>query len=437
MKKKIIISITIVLIFASILFVPSIFLVPSKIEFLGTQVGVVTYDKLDERLTSILDEYQFTLKGDSEIVLTSQELGIELKDDYLNTVRAEASAIWLLGKENYTMMNDDLFSVNSDVLKESLLKLQTTGEVSSNAKIIFDGENFKITPEIQGTALDLNALELALIEAVNANKTSLELKDFYSKPAIVTTDLEDSLSELNNLLSKEYKVIFGMETSSIDPSMIVQYININEDGSYQIDETGINKMLVELTYEYDSNISNSELFETKTYYIDDLTSSFISQINDSDDQEVMITAREEKVSRTLTQKANTSLKTYVEVNITSQHLWYYVDGKLVLDSPVVTGNMSEDNWATPPGTFEIMYKQEDQVLNGASYGYDYAVPVEYWMPISPDGVGFHDGDWIPAEEFGTDRYIENGSHGCINLPPDVAKQFYSMVETGTTVFVTP
>ena len=30
--------------------------------------------------------------------------------------------------------------------------------------------------------------------------------------------------------------------------------------------------------------------------------------------------------------------TYVEINITRQHLWFYKDGKLITQGPVVTGN---------------------------------------------------------------------------------------------------
>ena len=35
--------------------------------------------------------------------------------------------------------------------------------------------------------------------------------------------------------------------------------------------------------------------------------------------------------------------TYVEIDYTSQHLWYYKDGSLVTDTGIVSGNISRGN----------------------------------------------------------------------------------------------
>ena len=47
--------------------------------------------------------------------------------------------------------------------------------------------------------------------------------------------------------------------------------------------------------------------------------------------------------------------------------------------------------------------------------------------------GFHDAEWQWA--FGDDMYIDNGSHGCVNLPLEVAEQLYGFVYPGMPVFV--
>ena len=62
---------------------------------------------------------------------------------------------------------------------------------------------------------------------------------------------------------------------------------------------------------------------------------------------------------------------------------------------------------------------------------EYETPVDYWMPVTHSGVGFHDAPWQPA--FGGDLYWTNGSHGCINMPWDGAAALYSMVAAGTPV----
>ena len=119
--------------------------------------------------------------------------------------------------------------------------------------------------------------------------------------------------------------------------------------------------------------------------------------------------------------------TYVEVNLTAQHLFYYKNGALVVESDFVSGNESK-GWSTPAGAFGLYYKQRDKTLRGE----DYATPVSFWMPFN-GGVGFHDATW--RSRFGGSDYIRNGSHGCVNLPYNVAKTLYENIEAGCAVLV--
>ena len=64
--------------------------------------------------------------------------------------------------------------------------------------------------------------------------------------------------------------------------------------------------------------------------------------------------------------------------------------------------------------------------------YEYETPVQYWMPFN-GGVGFHDASWQAS--FGGDVYTYNGSHGCINLPPDKAAELYEIIDTETPIVV--
>lgn len=63
-----------------------------------------------------------------------------------------------------------------------------------------------------------------------------------------------------------------------------------------------------------------------------------------------------------------------------------------------------------------------QLANGK---YEYETKVNYWMPFN-GGIGFHDASWQPY--FGGDRYLEGGSHGCINMPPDSAAELYNIIQ---------
>ena len=119
--------------------------------------------------------------------------------------------------------------------------------------------------------------------------------------------------------------------------------------------------------------------------------------------------------------------TYIEVDIGRQHMWYFINGQLVLNTPVVTG--LPPHWATPRGTFYIMWKASPTVLVGPTW----RAPVSYWMQITSSGVGFHDATWQPW--FGGSRYLTNGSHGCINMPLGAAAELYRRAANGTKVII--
>ena len=117
--------------------------------------------------------------------------------------------------------------------------------------------------------------------------------------------------------------------------------------------------------------------------------------------------------------------TYVEIDYTNQHLYYYENGKAVLDSDCVTGNINRGN-GSPDGVFKIVYKQSPATLVGEDYESD----VTYFMPFAYN-VGFHDASW--RSKFGGDIYKHSGSHGCVNVPFETAKKLYKKLAVGTPV----
>lgn len=120
--------------------------------------------------------------------------------------------------------------------------------------------------------------------------------------------------------------------------------------------------------------------------------------------------------------------TYIEISIDKQHLWFYLDGKLYLETDVVTGN-DVDGYRTPTGNFSIL--EHDQGAN--LVGDDYSTYVNYWMCFLGGGFGIHDADW--RSSFGGDIYKGNGSHGCVNTPYDKVKEIFEHTEIGTPVYI--
>ena len=51
------------------------------------------------------------------------------------------------------------------------------------------------------------------------------------------------------------------------------------------------------------------------------------------------------------------------------------------------------------------------------------------------GYGLHDSTWREADEYGGDVYLRSGSHGCINMPLELAQKVDSTVHVGTKVIL--
>ena len=113
---------------------------------------------------------------------------------------------------------------------------------------------------------------------------------------------------------------------------------------------------------------------------------------------------------------------FVVVDIGEQKLYLYNNDELCYMTPVTTG---KDTTPSDKGLFKIYYKERKTYLMNNSF-------VEYWMPYN-GGEGLHDASW--RSEFGKEDYKYNGSHGCINIPPEITDEIYETVSVGTKVLV--
>ena len=115
----------------------------------------------------------------------------------------------------------------------------------------------------------------------------------------------------------------------------------------------------------------------------------------------------------------------IVVSISSQMLYYYEYGQVVLSSPVVTGK----NNATPRGHYSVLRKSRNVTLKGD----DYESFVNYWIAFRGNSYGLHDASW--RSSFGGSIYRYNGSHGCVNMPYYNVQRLYNMVSIGTPVII--
>ncbi|MEJ7763504.1 MAG: L,D-transpeptidase, partial [Thermomicrobiales bacterium] len=119
----------------------------------------------------------------------------------------------------------------------------------------------------------------------------------------------------------------------------------------------------------------------------------------------------------------------IVISISSQRLWAYEDGEMILTTLVSTGTAEIPFTVTPVGRWSVLSKYDLQTMRGTVSGEDYEVPDVPWIMYFDNlGNALHGTYW--HSNFGTPM-----SHGCVNLPLDVAEFLYGWTPLGTQVTV--
>ncbi len=121
----------------------------------------------------------------------------------------------------------------------------------------------------------------------------------------------------------------------------------------------------------------------------------------------------------------------IVVSLSQQAMWAYEGGEVVVSSLVSTGTAEVVETTTPIGRWSILTKYEIQDMQGTISNEDYFVPdVPDVMYFDDLGNALHGTYW--HTNFGTPM-----SHGCVNLPLEVAAWLYDWAPIGTAVTVIP
>lgn len=247
--------------------------------------------------------------------------------------------------------------------------------------------------------------------------------------------LNQALSEINSYLDTTIKYDVGENGEVLDRKTVKNWITVGADYSVTFDESGVTGFIQYLASKYNTY---GDVRDFKTSLGDTVKiggGDYGWVIDKEKEKEKLMSEirsgktieREPVFNQTAVVKSEIYDigDTYVEIDYTNQHMYYYKNGSLKLEADVVTGNIAYSN-GSPDGVYKIVYKERDATLTGE----DYASDVSYFMVFAYN-VGFHDASW--RSEFGKQIYKSSGSHGCINMPVDKATQLYQILEIGTPV----
>ena len=406
-----------------------------------------TVKEANNTISSEINEYTLQLHGrenvNDEIKGNDIELSYKSNDDLKKIKKSQNPFTWFLGFFNKNSnLTIDMVSYNESLLDDYIYNLTyfDVGNIvePKDANFEFKNNKFEITNEVVGTKVNKEVLREKIINAIKNGEHILDLEEenCYENPNYTKDSKEviDAKDKLNSMIDLTITYDVGDEKEIVDGSIISNWLNVGEDFEINFDKEKIKEYVYKLASKYNTFGGNRDFLTTDGDKIKVSGGNYgwiIDQPKEVDElvkdlKENKSIEREPIYSQTAVSRAKNDIgDTYVEINMTKQHMWFYKNGNLITEGDVVTGNAS-NNWSTPVGTYRLNYRERNATLVGENY----SSPVNFWMPFN-NNIGIHDATW--RNEFGGQIYLTNGSHGCVNAPYAVAETIFNNIEPGTPI----
>ena len=319
--------------------------------------------------------------------------------------------------------------LDEDRFRELIKEYNETAEPSVNAYI---NEDIKeVVPEVYGSQVDEDNVVTLVNNAIKNNGT-VQLSNARVKPDIDKGTMQEYLNK--------YEEINNWSVSYSDPDIKISVpdgvVKISKDGSLDIENYDfIDDMLSGVSKRYNT-IGKQHTFINHNGDTIQVSGGTLGDVVDSEkeSEELLELFKSGQVQENrvpiYSKKVNETFDEYIEVSLEEQHVWYWKDGQVIMESDCVSGT-KDTSRATPTGFWYMDIVMPGKMLHPG--GEEKGTWVDRWMRFSPDGCGLHDATW--RGKFGGNIYTYNGSHGCVNLPKNFAFELYEYAYIGMPVIV--
>lgn len=417
-----------------------------RTEINGLKVGGKTVEQAKEKMNSDVGDYLLTIfdRDGKKYHIMGRDIGSEYQSDGAleKALQQQNMFGWIL-----TLFQDNRIDVATPMAYDKEKLEQAVAELSCfleeniikpvDATLEKTEEGYEVVPEILGNEMIFEKVANIVQEAVAAGERQVTLTDeMYVVPKIFSDSpiILETLEQLESYAKGEIIYEIADYKEKLGRKMILEILQLGEDYSISFDEKKIADFAQHLATKYNTYGDVRE-FTTSSGDIVEIGGGDYGWVIDKEKEAKQIlediqSGKKVKRKPIYSQKAQVEGlddigDTYVEIDYTKQHMWYYEDGKKILECDIVSGNIAEGN-GSPDGLYKIVYKKSPAVLKGE----DYESAVEYFMPFAYN-VGIHDAPW--RSEFGGDFYKTSGSHGCINSPGKIAEKLYKRIQINTPV----
>lgn len=420
----------------------------------GCNVSGMTSDEAQHALENETKTYRCALEsGDFGLTVTGSDISLERNEEQLitDTFGTQNPYAWPLSivmPTTLTPSQDLSFDEDklSSIVSRAVDSYNAKALSSSSATITYDEESstYVLGGSVSGKAVDNKTVDGAVLEDVKAMHPQCQIDEEKAFRAAQLTDLptyRDTVEHANAVRSSNIDVLVnGEPVATSEAAQNAAWVSVGDGPRIVVDEEGVRfwaeSVVADATFHTD---------DWNAYYLD--TDSFVSQFSErlasgrTDGFEApMIDERtREGLSRDNAYEHtswNSELGRYIDVDLTSQFARLFDEkGEVLWESAFVSGDLFEGH-STVEGIFNIYSKEMGVVLVGLDYDNDgnpdYESYVNYWMPFY-GGYGLHDATW--RWTFGGDLYQYDGSHGCVNLPYEKARDLFEITYVGEVVNV--
>ena len=237
-----------------------------------------------------------------------------------------------------------------------------------------DGLSYVVSGGRKGSCLKKENAQNAIIQAIEKGDTEVNLEDFdcYEGPRIDTDDwyLVHYSDTLNKWLSTVITYDWHGIDIQIDKNVIKDWVSLKNSRPY-LDEEKVATYLEECSMRYDA-YGKERTFTTTLGKEVVLPCSYGCLVDWEFEKDELIpliyegkvTKKEPLYSKEGYSKGSNELGgSYVEIDMSNQHLYLYIDNNIVLESDIVTGCMSNGCY-TPAGIFGLTYRTRNATLRG-------------------------------------------------------------------------
>ena len=263
----------------------------------------------------------------------------------------------------------DIVTYDEKLLKERFDKLSCFDSKKviepQNASFKYSDTGYVILNEVMGNKINSKPLYANIVNAILKGETTvnLETKNYYINPKYTSSSKEviNTKMLLNKYISSKITYTFNGGKEVLDGSIINNWLRVNENLAILFDENEIKNYLSKLNNNYDT-YGKQRNFVTSvgtTVKVSGGNYGWLvnrkGEVNDlilaiKDGQ--TITKEPQYIQTAVSHNVNDIGNTYVEINMTKQHIWFYKNGNLIVDGDVVTGDVSK-KYATPTGVYKL------------------------------------------------------------------------------------